>query len=636
MKRILSLTLIICLIAGLVPMSFAIIPDPPGPVEGAFQEVYVVRQALNTTSVTELKQRLTTYQEITKEYLLWRGINDLPTGIDYYRNNVLTDKIRNFARDLGFNSATTLNIFNTIVSASQKTSVDAIINELKTIYTIYAPIVDGIVNDYEPLIDWPSVTNGRPVATYVYYLVKLIQGEKVMSYNENNGDFKFIFASSFNGNLKIKRISENTPEYTLDEYLAIAGGEAFTNDIISIDYVDQELQDNFNNELDAYLAAYPERKMELVNLAKELNVVKVIPKKNTKKNPKPKKEDTVIIENIVTPLGNGFNGLANSIYLDTTRILENKSVSGTIKYKNINVQDIDDVVLELTLPEGITASNIGEGIVSENTVTWAIGTLLAQEASQVTFKLTASDIEEKSVEYQIISALKTADELEVSEMNKSQIRLDVYNIGSIINRTKYVNGYPDNTFKPNDEITRGEIATMFTNFTTNDSFIREAKKFDDVLATDWYYQAVTKAYRNGYFDGYPNSEKFSPNAPISRAELARVIMNYLNVNFEKVQWITTELTDVQDNWYTSTINETERYLIDMGYKDGTFKPNANITRIEAVEMINAMLNRGAITNQKKSFDDIDETYEGLGAIVQAANTFESVVRFDGSELMMNK
>jgi len=627
MKRILSLALIICLIAGLVPMSFAIVPPTPGPVQGAYQEVYVVKQALNTTSFTELKQRLSTYQEITKEYLLWRGITGIDKGIDYYRANVLTDPIRDFASDIPLNSADALNVFNTIVSASTKTSVEEIVAELKTVYDIYAPIVDRIVADYEYPLYWPNVENGVPVATYAYYLVNLIQDRKVMSYNENNGDFKFIFASTFNGDLKIEGISN----YKLDEYLAIAGGPGFTTYIGSIDNVDKPLQDNCNNELDAYLEAYPGRKSELVNLAKELNIVKVIP---IVKPPKPKKEDTVIIENIVTPLGNGFNGLANSIYLDTTRILENKSVNGTIKYKNINVQDINDVVLELTLPEGITATNVGEGVVSENTVTWTIGTLLAQESSQVTFELNASDIEEKSVEYQIVSALKTVDELEVSEMNKSQIRLDVYNIGSIINRTKYVNGYPDNTFKPNNEITRGEIATMFTNLTINNNFTREMKNFEDVLVTDWYYPGIAKAYRNGYFNGYPNSENFSPNDPITRAELATVIMNYLNINFEKIQWITSELSDVQDNWYTKTINETERYLIDMGYEDKTFKPNANITRIEAVEMINAMLNRGAVANHTESFDDIDETYYGLGAIIQAANTFESMVRFDGSELML--
>lgn len=142
-----------------------------------------------------------------------------------------------------------------------------------------------------------------------------------------------------------------------------------------------------------------------------------------------------------------------------------------------------------------------------------------------------------------------------------------------------VNGYPDGTFKPDNKITRAEFMVL-----VNGAFGYTAesdKLYSDVSADDWYADAVAIATNAGYIGGYPDGT-VKPNNPISRQEVAVVIMKVNNLT-ENVG-ATEKFADAAGipAWSKGAIGAAVYAGIVSGYPDGTFKAADSITRAEAV------------------------------------------------------
>ena len=88
-----------------------------------------------------------------------------------------------------------------------------------------------------------------------------------------------------------------------------------------------------------------------------------------------------------------------------------------------------------------------------------------------------------------------------------------------------VSGYPDGTFKPNQAISRGEFAAIVARFTniTGD----QPPAFSDLDPNHWSYQAICQVAAKGWLSGYPDGS-FKPNQPITRAEVATISNRMLN------------------------------------------------------------------------------------------------------------
>lgn len=89
-----------------------------------------------------------------------------------------------------------------------------------------------------------------------------------------------------------------------------------------------------------------------------------------------------------------------------------------------------------------------------------------------------------------------------------------------VNHIPYMPGYPDETFKPTNNITRAEVATVFYRLLLNKDV--EKGSFSDVAEDSWYYDAVSTLAGIDVLKGYADGT-FRPNAPITRAEFSAIV-----------------------------------------------------------------------------------------------------------------
>ena len=161
----------------------------------------------------------------------------------------------------------------------------------------------------------------------------------------------------------------------------------------------------------------------------------------------------------------------------------------------------------------------------------------------------------------------------------------------------YITGYEDGTFHPNAQITRAEVAVILYRLLTDasrDVFGTSVNSFTDVPANEWFNTAVSTLAKAQVLTGYPDGT-FLPNAPITRAELATVLTR-LSVLVNLSREITpVDFSDVADHWAVSFIRTAANNGWINGYDDGTFRPDSSVTRAEAVTMLNRMLDRNPET-----------------------------------------
>jgi prophage DNA circulation protein len=156
-----------------------------------------------------------------------------------------------------------------------------------------------------------------------------------------------------------------------------------------------------------------------------------------------------------------------------------------------------------------------------------------------------------------------------------------------------ISGYPDATFKPDHEITRVEFIAL-----TNRAFGYQEMaelNFPDVKKEDWFATEIAKAKAVGYIGGYSDGT-VKPNNFITRQEVAAVLVKILNP--ESSPYILfSKFTDSNEipEWSMSAINTVVANNYMGGYPDGTFKPTQLITRAESLSVLDRAI--GALFNQ---------------------------------------
>lgn len=152
----------------------------------------------------------------------------------------------------------------------------------------------------------------------------------------------------------------------------------------------------------------------------------------------------------------------------------------------------------------------------------------------------------------------------------------------------YIIGYPDGTVQPNGQITRAEATTIFFRLLTEESRSANLTKtngYTDMASDAWYNTAVSTMTKAGIVDGYPDGT-FRPDAPITRAEMAKIISL-----FAKLDKSESRFSDIAGHWAEAYIRLAAGNGWIAGYPDGTFGPQRNITRAETATMINRVLDR---------------------------------------------
>ena len=153
----------------------------------------------------------------------------------------------------------------------------------------------------------------------------------------------------------------------------------------------------------------------------------------------------------------------------------------------------------------------------------------------------------------------------------------------------YVIGYPDGKVHPEGNISRAETATIFFRLLKSD--IRDGNltadnEFSDVSDGQWHNKAISTMAKLGIVKGR-RADRFDPDASITRAEFAAICARFNTKPVEN----SGSFSDISGHWAENEIERAAAFGWISGYPDGTFHPDARITRAEAMTMINRVLCR---------------------------------------------
>ena len=161
----------------------------------------------------------------------------------------------------------------------------------------------------------------------------------------------------------------------------------------------------------------------------------------------------------------------------------------------------------------------------------------------------------------------------------------------------YIVGYGNGEVRPQNNITRAEVATIFFRLLTDDvrdENLTKTNRYSDVAATAWYNTAVSTLSSMGIITGYPDGT-FRPNAAITRAEFAAIAARFDNDGDKTA----AKFSDIATHWAKDEISIAYNNGWITGYPDGTFGPQRDITRAETMTLVNRVLNR-----QPETEDDL--------------------------------
>lgn len=191
------------------------------------------------------------------------------------------------------------------------------------------------------------------------------------------------------------------------------------------------------------------------------------------------------------------------------------------------------------------------------------------------------------------------------------------------NYFKYINGFEDGTVRPNATLTRAQGAKMLyyvLNLDSSDS----GKSFNDVPSSFWGYKAIAALSADGIINGYAGNV-FKPNNGLTRAEFSAILTRAMGISTAGKKNAT--LKDVSGHWAEESIAALTELGFIGGYSDGTFRPNAALTRAEAVKLINRAVNMKIDkTETQTMFSDLPETHWAFHEIMAAASTTALEVR----------
>lgn len=200
------------------------------------------------------------------------------------------------------------------------------------------------------------------------------------------------------------------------------------------------------------------------------------------------------------------------------------------------------------------------------------------------------------------------------------------------NHYAYIIGRKDGLVHPEANITRGEVATIYFRMLTDESrneLWSQSNPYTDVQPDTWCNAAVSTMTRAGVIQGFSDGT-FRPYAPITRAQFATIAVRF----FEVVYSGDDKFTDIADHWAKDYINKAAEAALINGFSDGTFRPNRNITRAQAMAIFNRVLGRAPekdhlLPGEMITWpDNMDKNAWYYANMQEATNSHEYRVEYD--------
>jgi len=319
---------------------------------------------------------------------------------------------------------------------------------------------------------------------------------------------------------------------------------------------------------------------------------------------------------------------------DKTAYEENNTVAFSVYYNNKLTTPAENVVIKAEIPQDTTVVDAANGTVSDNTVSWNIGTLNGKAAGQIIFKIKLGELSASEVAMSSKVTISSANQMTNTDDDESTFSFMGFS-KKIAGKphTKFINGYENKQFRPENMITRAEVAKILVTALSLDNAKDTGKKFKDVDSKHWAYDYINTAVENGIFTGYSDGT-FLPNRAITRAELSTALAKYLKL--KNIDPAEVHFKDISNHWAKNYIEEIYRLKLIAGYSDGTFKPDAQIKRSECVTIICRLLNRGPLKNADCGFTDVNKTHWAYGYIAEGSLDHSYTRNTDGSETIVNK
>lgn len=211
--------------------------------------------------------------------------------------------------------------------------------------------------------------------------------------------------------------------------------------------------------------------------------------------------------------------------------------------------------------------------------------------------------------------------LNESQINENNTINEDGNVCKEVIHKLYLKGYPDESIRPNGDITRDEVAAILNRVYKLDMKSINIQ-FKDLFESDWSYEDVIANIKAGVLKGYPDGT-IRRGAPITRAETAAMLVRLEGDALNKSK----PNTDYTNHWASKEIETAIKKGYLIGYEDGSIRPDTNITRAEFATTINRLIGRNYdIKDLEKIniFTDLNFTTKGqwfYEDMVRASNDY---------------
>lgn len=195
----------------------------------------------------------------------------------------------------------------------------------------------------------------------------------------------------------------------------------------------------------------------------------------------------------------------------------------------------------------------------------------------------------------------------------------------------YIAGYEDKTLRAEGNLTRAEAAAMVTRLAGLDLSDTSMPKFKDMQKNAWYFRYINAAVKANMLDA--DNGMMRPNDKITRAEFAKML-----AAIDKENSSVSKFDDIKGHRYEKEINKIYGNNRIEGYEDGSFRPDAYLTRAESAAFLNRMFNRIAdkeayagLEDKLAKFKDFDASKWYYDEMVEATNSHELTRRGKASD-----
>ncbi len=320
------------------------------------------------------------------------------------------------------------------------------------------------------------------------------------------------------------------------------------------------------------------------------------------------------------------NKLLQEISLDKNKGFANDVVEVLIEYQNNTDSTIQNPTLKVQIPAGVQLVDTVGAVYDNGYLYYKLNDIQSGKGGKKLFKISFTKDMASQI-YPFESVIIDDKKQVISDFSHAYYKL--YAMNEWIDFDGYIYGRPDGKFHKTANISRAEVAAILVRLSELDVNEVTTVEFKDVKAEDWFYDDVRLAVAHGYFNGSGNG-MFKPNDAITREELAKVLANYYQLDAQKEGQLSKKFTDTDASFAQKEIEVIARYKMVSGYPDATFRPKNKIIRSEAVAMFNRLFYRYPTPDVEPSFYDMEPSNWEFGEVESAFRGFRMMSTENGT------